>query len=824
MVRSYLSAIALLGFLAVSTASAQTVILPINTTLDGQQALQQLLVVETAEKRATVDRTAVAKFASSDSKVAVVDANGIVRPVGDGESVITATVDGKSATARIKVANFSTPFVWSFRNHVVPILTRMGCNAGACHGALAGKGGFRLSLRGFDPDADHFTMTRQALARRADVAQPDASLLLLKAARILPHGGGTRFKPDTDYYRVLRGWIAAGGVGPSDNEPSLESVELFPPAALGQLKAKFRLSVRAKYSNGTTADVTRFAKFVSNDEQVATVDEDGLITVAGSGEAGVSVLFGSRVATMTMTSPFPGTVSAEAFANARSANFIDKLVLEKLKLLNLPPSGDCTDAEFVRRVYLDLCGLLPKPEEVAEFLNDTDATKRAKLIDKLLERPEYVDYWSHKWSDLFLVSSRRLSPPAVWAFYRFLRQSVADNKPWDQLAREILGATGSTLSHGGGNYYLIHKEPSDLVESTAITFLGTSIGCAKCHNHPLEKWTQDQYWAMANLFGRVGLKTGAKPNEVVVQSLGEGNVLHLRKGVPQPPSPLDGVPLSNDDPGDRRVYFANWLTTPTNPFFARAFANRVWRSLLGRGLVESEDDLRDTNPATNPKLLNDLADDFVASKFDVKHLIRKIANSATYQRSSVPLPGSKTDDRFYSRYLVRRLSAEVILDAYSDIVGVPTPFNQVSLGPSGGTAAATYPMGTRAMQLPDSLLISGFLDAFGRAERLQACACEVTTDASVGQALHLNNGKTLNDKLRDPNSRLAKWLAEKQTDAAIIEGVFRLGLARSPSQSELKRFAVVVSEASKDGPAARREALEDVVWAVLTGKEFLFNH
>jgi len=821
---NYLLGVALVGFAAVTGTAAEISILPAGTTLTGKHATQQLLVVSNTEHRANADLTAKAKYTTSDPKIAVVDEAGVVRPVGDGEAIITATVETQKTTTHVKVTNISKPVVWSFRNHVEPILTRAGCNSGACHGALAGKGGFKLSLRGYDPDVDHFAMTRQALARRTDLANPTQSLLLRKAVRELPHGGGTRFESDSEHYAVLKDWIAAGAPGPSDKEPSLTSLELYPKAALGKLKDRFRLSVRATYSDGTTADVTGQAKFVSNEEQVAAVDEDGTITLAGHGEAGISALFGSRVATMTVTSPFAGNASSTAFTGAKKANFIDEHVLGKLKLLNLPPSSDCTDAEFVRRAFLDICGILPTPEEAAAFVADKEPTKRAKLIDRLLDRPEYVDYWSHKWSDLLLVSSRRLSQPAVWSFYRTVRLSVADNQSWDKFAREVLTSSGSTLANGGGNYYVIHKDAPDLAESTAVTFLGMSIACARCHNHPLEKWTQDQYWAMANLFGRVGLKVGAKPNEVIVQALPAGDVLHPRHGVAMAPAPLDGKPLSLDSPLDRRAFFADWLTAPDNPFFARSVVNRVWRNFLGRGLVEAEDDIRDTNPATNRELFDALTKDFVQNRFDIKHLIRTLANSATYQRSSVPLPTNAADDRFYSRYLVRRLTAEVILDAYSDITGIATPFNILSLGPSGGTSAAAYPMGTRAMQLPDSQLISNFLDAFGRADRAQACSCERTADASVGQALHLNNGKTLNDKLRDPNSRLSKWLIEKKTDVAIIEEVFRLGLSRSPTAAEKAKFLAIVAEAAKDGPAARREALEDVVWAVLTGKEFLFNH
>ncbi len=796
---------------------------PADVALTGPRAGQQLLVVDEADGRAVSDRTAAAQFRSSDPHVAIVDEAGTVHPVGDGEAVVTASVDGRTAAAKVRVSGAKEATPPSFRNDVIPTLTRLGCNSGACHGALAGKGGFKLSLRGYDPDTDHYVLTRQAHARRVDVQRPEESLFLLKPTRTLPHGGGIRFDADSDHYRLLRAWIAAGAPGPKDADPRLDRIEVFPRAALLKPKDTLRVVVRAVYSDGSAADVTRWARFSSSEESVAAVDEDGKVTVAGAGEAGIAVIFGTRVATITVTSPFPNNVSEEAFAGARTANFIDELVLKKLRLLRLEPSPECTDAEFVRRAYLDACGVLPPPEEATAFLADKSPGKRAKLIDRLLDRPEYVDYWAHKWSDLLLVSSRKLPGPAMWAFYRAARRSVADNEPWDRFARGILTASGSTLANGGGNYYVLHKDVTDLVESTSVTFLGMSITCARCHNHPLEKWTQDQYWAQANLFARVGLKDGPRPGEVIVHSLPAGDALHPRLGVPMPPTPLDGKPLPPDSPTDRRQYYADWLTAPDNPYFARALVNRVWRNFLGRGLVEAEDDLRATNPPSNPELLDALAADFVKHRYDVKHLCRTILNSATYQRSSKPLPANAADDRFYSRYLVRRLPAEVILDAYSDVTGVPTAFTQVSLGPTGGVSGANYPAGTRAIQLPDSLLVSRFLDAFGRAERQQTCSCEQTRDASVGQALHLNNGQTLNDKLRDPESVLSKWLAENATDAEVVDRLFRLALTRPPTAAEKKRFLAAIAEAKGD-PKARREAVEDVFWAVLTGKEFLFNH
>ena len=810
--------------LATTARADELKVYPPAVALTGPRASQQLLVAHEAGGRLTADLTAATKFASNRPDVARVDAAGVVRPVGDGEAVVTATWSARAVTVTVRVNRAKDAAPPSFRNQILPTITKNGCNGGACHGALAGKGGFKLSLRGYDPDADHFTMTRQALARRIDSQKPAESLLLKKATRELPHGGGVRFEEDTPAYKLFLDWIAGGAPGPSESDAKLDRIEVFPKAALLKPKETARVIVRAVYSDGTMADVTRLSRFTSSEEQVAAVDEGGKVTVAGRGEAGIAVQFGTRVAALTVTSPYPTAVAASAFSGAGKTNFIDEFVLAKLKLLNLPPSPDCTDAEFVRRAFLDTCGILPKPEEVAAFLADKSADKRAKLIDRLLERPEYVDYWAHKWSDLLLVSSRKLPQPAVWAFYRAVRRSVADNQPWDRFARDVLTASGSTLANGAGNYFVIHKDVSDLVESTTVTFLGTSINCCRCHNHPLEKWTQDQYWAMANLFSRVGLKNGSRSGEVIVHSLPAGESLHLRRGVPMPPAPLDAKPLPLDSPTDRRQYFADWLTSPENPYFARAVVNRVWRNYMGRGLVEAEDDLRETNPPSNRELLDALTADFEKHGYDVKHLARTILTSAAYRRSSKPLPANAADDRFYSHYLVRRLSAEVILDAYADITGIPTKFDTLSLGPSGGTAGANFPVGTRAMQLPDSQLVSRFLDAFGRPERVQTCSCERTDAASVGQALHLNNGQTLNDKLRNPKSRLSQWLAGNVSDAEVVDRVFRYGLSRPPTAAEKERMLALLADAGKSGPAARREALEDVFWAVLTGKEFLFNH
>jgi hypothetical protein len=809
--------------LAPLASAGELTVFPPTVPLNGPKAGQQLIVSDVDAGRVVADHTPAATFATSDPRVATVSDTGEVRPAGNGTATVTATVGGKTAAVAVTVTKFDQPFRRSFTNHVQPTLTRAGCNSGACHGALAGKGGFKLSLRAYDDAADHFAITRQAAGRRTDVDSPADSLLLKKAVRAMPHGGGSRFDADSEFYAVLREWIAAGAAGPSDADAKPTKIEVFPSAALLKPKDTLRVVVRATYSDGTTEDVTKWAKFSSTEETVAVVDENGAVTVAAPGETAIAVVCGTKVATLTVTVPFPTSGPGGAFAKSPKHNFIDEHVLRKLHLLNLPPSGQCTDAEFIRRAHLDACGVLPKAEEVAAFVKDTAKDKRAKLVDRLLAKPEFVDYWAHKWSDLLLVSTRKLPQAAAFAFYRKVRSSVADNQPWDQFARDVLTASGSTLSHGGANYFVLHKDVTDLVESTSVTFLGTSITCCRCHNHPLEKWTQDQYWGLASLFSRVGIKNGDRTGEQLVRGLPDGEALHPRKGVAMPPTPLDGQPLPSDAATDRRAYFADWLTSPDNPYFAKAVVNRIWRNYLGRGLVEAEDDLRETNPPTNRELLDALTAEFVKAKFDTRHLMRLILNSAAYQRSAKPLPANAADDRFYSRYLLRRLPAEVLLDAYSDLTGVPTPFDKLAVGASGGVANSTlYPPGTRAVQLPDSLLVSQFLDSFGRAERGVTCSCEITKDSSVTQALHLNNGVTLNDKLKADKSVVTKWLADKTGDGEIVNRLFATALGRAPTTAERTKFVAALADAKT--PAEKREAIEDVVWAVLTGKEFLFNH
>lgn len=805
--------------------AADVHILPVAITLTGPKASHRLLVVRMDGDKVTADATDGCQFKSNNTGVARVDAIGVIEAVANGETTITASRDGMEATVTVIVTGTDDKTPPSFVNDVIPVLTRIGCNSGACHGALAGKGGFKLSLRGYDPEADHFALTRQALGRRVDGMEAAQSLFLKKPTGQMKHGGGRKLDIGSPDYELLVRWVGMGAPGPKPKEAVVERIETIPVAVTLKPEDKLQVIVRAWYTDGRSADVTRWAKFSSTDDLVAGVDDFGKVTVKGNGEATINAIFANRVANTLVSSPYPNPPpTIKESADSGLAQIIDRLVNNKLAQLRLFASPLCTDQEFIRRVYLDAAGILPTVKETEQFVQDTTPDKRQWLIDKLLKRPEFIDYWTYKWCDLLLVSTRKLPQQGVWAFYQFVRQSVAENKPWDQFAHAILTARGSTLQNGAANYFVLHKDVSELTEATSVTFMGMSITCCRCHNHPLEKWTQDQYWSFANLFSRVGIKNGERGGEFFVQPQPEGEALHLRRGIAMPPTPLDGQAMAWESTADRRAYFANWLTAPANPYFAKAIVNRVWHNYLGRGLVEAEDDLRQTNPPSNPELLDALVNDFKAHHQDVRHLMHGIMNSVTYQRSSKPLAENAADDRFYSHYLIRRLPAEVVLDAYAQVTGVPTPFNAVNVGSSGGTAGTNnYPLGTRALQLPDTLVVSQFLDAFGRPERGQTCSCERQQDSSVTQALHLNNGQTLNDKLRAKDNVIDQWLKESITARDAIRRVFLLGLTREPLPEELAKFEALLKQAEQQG-ASRRDGMEDVFWAVLTGKEFLFNH
>jgi hypothetical protein len=794
--------------------TGELVILPERTVLRGQGARQQLLIEKRVDGSFVGAHTDDATFSSSNPNVATVDESGVVTAIADGRAILTTKVEGRSTSTVIEVERASARYPVSFRNHVVPVLTKAGCNSGPCHGAAAGKNGFKLTLRGYDPELDYLTLTRQASARRVNKVDPAASLMLLKPTVAVSHGGGKRFSPRSPEYRVIADWIAAGTPAPAEWDPVMTRLEVFPASARLAVGTEQPLLVRAHFSDGHAEDVTRWVKFSTNEGATAGVDQRGAVTVNGPGEAAISAWYLSKLVTARITSPFPDRVDPAVYARAPRANFIDDLVLAKLAELNIEPSPLSSDAEFIRRAFLDAAGILPTPEEVRTFLADKTPDKRAKLVGALLARPEFVDYWAYKWSDLLLVSSRSLPSNAMWSYYNWIRKSVEANAPWDRMAREILTASGNTLANGAANYFVLHKNPIALTENVSMTFMGFSITCARCHNHPLEKWTQKDYYQMANLFSRVAIKNGADRGDIIVYPARTGDINHPRLNVALAPRPLDGPAMSLDASGDRRDAFVNWLVSPDNPFFARSLVNRVWKNFMGRGLVEAVDDIRDANPPSNAALFEALTRDFIAHRFDVKHLARTIMLSTTYQLTSTPAGKNAADMKYHSHYIARRLPAEVILDAIGQVTGVGEDF-------------PGFP-GRRAMQLPDSSVDSYFLSAFGRPPRLTAADSERQQEPSITQALHVINGDTINRKLSASRGLIHELVTTNAGTEAVIERIYLAALSRYPSDEEKKALsaaldAAVPTNGSTD-TSARRKSLEDLAWAILTGREFLFTH
>jgi len=714
----------------------------------------------------------------------------------------------------------------SFAQQVQPILAKNGCNAGACHGALAGKGGFRLSLRGYDALADHFSITQELRGRRIELSDPGRSLLLAKPTGAVPHQGGLRLAVDSPDYQILAQWIAQGAVGPDATAAPLQSLQVSPETARVVPGQTIQLKVEAHYGDGQVADVSAWAIYSSTDEAIAGVDAAGLVTIRGSGEGAILVWFDSQVKLARLTVFYVNQISPAVFATAPRRNFIDDLNLKQLESLQVPPSPRSDDETFLRRATLDTIGRLPTAAERVVFLANSAESRRDLLIESLLADPSFVDYWTYRWSDLFLINGTRLRPDAVKAYYLWIRQRVEANVPWDDLVRQVVLATGTSFENGATNFYALHQSPEDMTENVSQAFLGLSIGCARCHNHPLEKWTNDQYYGMANLFARVRTKGwGGEPRSGdglrTLYVATEGELVQPQKGRPQPPAPLDGPTLEFSDPRDRREVLAQWLTDPQNPYFARAITNRVWANFFGRGLVESVDDLRLSNPASNEALMVAVAAHLVEQQFDLKQLMRTILQSETYQRSSEPLAENRDEPKYLSRYYPRRLMAEVLLDAIDQVLGTATPFKEIAFPGADRQAVDFYPEGTKAIQLYDSSIASTFLKAFGRHNREITCDCERSDQPSMVQVLHLSNGDTLNPKLAHVDNWISQALRQGWDDPTFVENLFQAALVRQPTAEETLRLVAVVAEYPE---SERRQALEDVVWSVLTSTEFTFNH
>lgn len=806
-------------------------LLPKNALLDSPFAEQLLIVQSTRGDELGTQVRGDLKWYSSDENVVTVE-EGRLRPIADGEATVTAEWNGQKAVTSVKVKGLKEVHVRSFRNDVLPIFAKRDCNSGGCHGALSGKGGFRLSLRGYDPESDFFNIVKQDQGRRIELAAPERSLLLTKPSTAIPHKGGLKLPSDSNDFQIVADWIARGAAPPEPSDAVVDHIEVYPSASLQSVGSKQDFVVRAFYSDGSERDVTRWTKWSSTNDAVSQVSEEGQASIIGPGEGAIVAWYASKLAIARTTVPYTHEASQEEIANADQRaprNFIDEQVDSQLKRLNLIASPNCTDAEFLRRAYLDTVGRIPTVDETRGFLADTSKDKRDKLIERLLESSEFVDYWTYKWSDVLMLNGTLLRPAPIKAYYEWIHGHVEKNTPWDVMVREIVTATGESTENGATNFFALNQTPEEMTENASQSFMGLSIGCAKCHNHPLEKWTNDQYYAMANIFSRVKAKgwggesrngDGARTLYVVTS----GELVQPRTGKPQPPTPLDGEAIAFDNPDDRRVKFASWLTSSENPYFAKAITNRVWANFFGVGLVEEVDDLRVSNPASNGELLEAATKHVVDNKFDLKTLMRAILQSNAYQRTSKSVAGNEAESRFYSRYYPRRLMAEVLHDAVVQVTDVPTKFDTVAFPGNDKQKTEFYPEGTKAIQLYDSAVENYFLDAFGRNPRNIVCECERSAEPTMVQVLHISNGNTINEKLESASSRVETLLQLRHnglSDEALVDEIYLTCFSRFPTaekREELLKFLTPV------GSADERATIEDIFWGLMSTREFLFNH
>jgi Protein of unknown function (DUF1553)/Protein of unknown function (DUF1549) len=794
----------------VSAADAFT-LFPQSITLRGPFARQQLLVTATAEGRAT-ERTRAASYRSENPAVAAVSPAGVVTPIADGTAVVVVTCDGRELRAEVTVSGCGGEQSVTYERDVLPVLTRAGCNAGACHGKARGQNGFQLSLIGFDRDFDYNALAREGRGRRVFPEAPEFSLLLRKPAAELPHGGGKRLPAGGPGYEVVRRWIAAGLPRTPADVPALERISVEPAERLMANGDAQQLVVTAHYADGSTADVTHLATFQSSESVLAAVGPDGLVKAGPlPGEAAVMARFLEKFAVCNVLIPMPERLPDEVYAGLPRANFIDGLVYDKLRRLGLTPSDPAPDYTFLRRAFLDVIGRLPTADEARAFLADTAPDKKAKLIDALLQRPEYADFWANKWADLLRPNPYRVGIKAVFNLDAWLRDAFRRNLPYNQFVRELLTAKGSTFRNGATVIFRDRREPDEITPMVSQLFLGVRLECAKCHHHPFEVWGQDDFFSLAAYFAKVGHKgTGLSPpisgGEEFVTVAAKGDVKHPVTGHVLPPRPLVGLALTPDPDRDPREALADWVTSPDNPFFAKAIVNRVWADLMGRGIVDPVDDLRATNPPSNGPLLEALADDFRRNGHDLKKLLRTIMTSHVYGLSSLPKGRNAADGRNCSRHYRQRLRAEVLLDAVSDVTGVPETFEAM-------------PPGSRAMELWTVRGRSLFLDSFGRPDPNQDPPCERSTDTTVVQALHLMNAPGVHRKVTADAGRAAELAKSGKSPREIVEEIYLLVYARLPGDEERQIGEGLFEEKG----ATRRRAAEDLLWALVNTAEFVFK-
>lgn len=809
--RTTLAGIAWMCAAAFCSAQSPLHVSPDAVRLDNPEATQQVLVASPDRK---TDLTRVAQYAIGDPAVAGVDAAGLVQPRAEGKTTLVIRHDKSEVRISIEVTGLKAPPPLSFSSHVMPILSRAGCNMGACHGKAEGKAGFKLSIFGFDPDGDFEALTKETRGRRVFPAAPDSSLILLKTTGQVAHGGGKRFAVDSLHYQRLRRWIAEGAVGPASGVGSaIVGIEVTPREQVMSAHAVQQLRVSAIDASGNRHCVTLDAQYESNAPTVAKIDSRGTIrTDEIPGQAAILVRYLGHVASCRVTLP---RAVATAFKRPPENNFIDRHAWNNLDRLGIPPAELADDATFLRRVHLDTIGTLPTAAEARVFLADTRPNKRGLLIDRLLDRPEYADYWAMRWSDLLRIDRDAITPAGAVAVTRWLRKQFAENRLYDEFVRSIVTARGPIADEGPAAIYKSIVTPEDLSRSFSQLFLGIRIQCAQCHHHPSDKWGQEDYYALAGFFTGVGHKAASGGSEVIFAQKGR-ELTHPRTKKLVPVRPLGAAPIDLTTISDRRIVLARWMTAADNPTFSRSIANRLWAHYFGRGLVEPIDDLRPTNPATNEPLLGELTKHLRDSKYDLKAFTRTLLNSRLYQLASSPPrpsggdgPGVRgiTDDQNFSHAHPRAIPAEVLLDAISQATGVPEKFNG-------------WPDGYRAIQIWDNRMPSYFFRIFGRPVRATVCECERSNEPSIAQALHLMNSEEIMAKVRSRHGMARRLAQSKMTPTEIVDVLYLSTLSRFPNETERARMLRVFTDSGPDRPAA----VEDIMWALLNTRSFVYNH
>ncbi|MEZ6131577.1 MAG: DUF1553 domain-containing protein [Planctomycetaceae bacterium] len=790
-------------------------VLPPKAELNGPHDRLQLVVTADAASDRPTDLTRAVRFENTTPQMLSVSETGLITPLKNGSGLVRIHSGSDVKDVPVVISNIAAETPVSFRSDVMPVLSKAGCNQGACHASQYGKGDLILSLLGYAPEQDHPALVRDRQQRRVSLVEPEDSLLLKKATLAVSHGGGQRFATGSYEYQVLRDWIAGGASGPDSREASVVGLAIYPENRVYQMEQSQQLRVIAEYSDNTSRDVTHVARYDSLGDSIANVSSTGYVTVVGHGQTAVMVRFEGQATLSHVLSPFKADVDLTDFA---TANFVDEHIRSHWQRLGVTPSPLCSDETFIRRAFLDSIGTLPEPERVREFVASTAADKREQLVNELLGLTgdpardvygnEWSAWWALKWGDLLRINRNDLGDGGMWSFSNWARNALRENMPVDQFVREIITAQGSIYKNGPANYFKTAKTPTDLAETTAQVFLGVRMQCAKCHHHPFEAYSQADYYGLAAFFTRVGTKTssdfGALGADTVVKINPSGSIKHPRTGKVMEPTPLGRNAVDVTDVRDLRRPLATWLTSKDNDLFSRNIVNRIWGYYMGFGLVEPIDDMRATNPPSNPQLLTALADDFESSGFNLKHLMKAIMTSRVYQLDSTPLPENTANERLYVHYNVKRMPAEALLDAIDFACGTQERFSGV-------------PLGTRAIELPDPNYASYFLDTLGRPQRVIACECERTSQPNLAQVLHIANGDVVNRKLADKNGRLTAL--EKADDATAVEQLYMVTISRRPTEEEQKNAAAVIARGK-----SRREGLENLLWALLNSREFLFVH